>query len=94
MLNRYYILPLPNDHSKLWDLVVEKSITVRENLLKNKMIVKLYKLDESNHSILNGVKEYTHDEILQYLKDNKSRWRNAEVMAYATEQLEKFKVLQ
>jgi hypothetical protein len=76
MTNRYYILPLPNDHSKIWSLVVEKSTTVRKNLLHNKMIIKLYKSDEAIHPIFKGIKEYTHAEILQYLEDNKETWIN------------------
>ena len=74
MKNRYYILPLPNDHSQLWSLVVEDESTVRKNLAKNKMIVKLYKGDEDSHPMLNGFTEYSHTEILQYLIDNDAEW--------------------
>ena len=74
MTNRYYILPIPNDYSKLWNLVVEESTTVRKNLSQNKMIVKLYSADKANHPVFNGIKEYTHTEIRQYLEDNKSTW--------------------
>ena len=73
-MNRYYILPLPNDHSQLWNIVVEDANTVRKNLLENKMIVKLYKGDEDNHPMLNGFTEYSNEEILQYLIDNASEW--------------------
>lgn len=64
MTNRYYILPLPNDHSALWDIVVEEEDTVRKNIAGNKMVIKLYKGDEASHPILNGRPEYTHSEIL------------------------------
>jgi hypothetical protein len=74
MTNRYYVLPLPNDHSNLWTLIVEDANTVRKNLLQTKMIVKLYEGDETNHPMLNGVQEYTHTEIKQYLIDNDSEW--------------------
>jgi len=73
-MNRYYILPLPNDHSQLWSIVVEDKDTVRKNLLENKMIVKLYKTDIKNHPMLNGFTEYSYEEILQYLIDNSSEW--------------------
>ena len=73
-MNRYYILPLPNDHSQLWSIVVEDKDTVRKNLLENKMIVKLYKTDIKNHPMLNAFTEYSHEEILQYLIDNSSEW--------------------
>jgi hypothetical protein len=73
-MNRYYILPLPNDHSQLWSIVVEDSDTVRKNLAENKMIVKLYKGDEESHPILNGFQERTHTEMLQYLIDNDAEW--------------------
>jgi hypothetical protein len=74
MTNRYYVLPLPNDHSQLWSIVVEEESTVRKNLAENKMIVKLYKGDTENHPMLNGFQEQTHTEILQYLIDNKAEW--------------------
>jgi len=59
-MNRYYILPLPNDHSQLWNFVVEDANTVRKNLAETKMIVKLYKGDETDHPLLNGFQERTH----------------------------------
>ena len=73
-MNRYYVLPLPNDHSQLWSIVVEDANTVRKNLAENKMIVKLYKGDEENHPMLNGFQERTHAEMLQYLIDNDAEW--------------------
>lgn len=74
-MNRYFIFPLPNSHSKLWDIVVQDENTVRKNLLETKMIVKLYTGDEENHPMLNGIQEYTHTEILQYLEDNSNEWQ-------------------
>lgn len=64
MINRYYILPLPNNHSSLWDIVVEDETTVRKNNLQTKMVVKLPIGDNEQHPILNGIKEYTHEDIL------------------------------
>jgi hypothetical protein len=74
-MSRYFIFPLPNSHSKLWDIVVQDENTVRKNLLETKMIVKLYMGDEENHPMLNGIQEYTHTEILQYLEDNSNEWQ-------------------
>ena len=73
-MNRYYILPAPNDHSQVWAVVVEAYATVRKNLIGNKMIVKLHKGDETNHPMLNAFTEYSHAEILQYLIDNDAEW--------------------
>lgn len=70
--NRYFILPNPNPHSSLWDIVVEREDTIRTNLLGNKMVVKLYVGDTANHPILNGITEYTHSEILTEL--NSPEW--------------------
>lgn len=75
MINRYYILPLPNEHSALWSIVVEKKETVRKNLLGNKMIVKLYSGDDRQHGILNGFTEYTHEGILTYLAEHSAEWQ-------------------
>lgn len=72
MTNIYYILPLPNDHSSLWDIVVEKESTVRKNIAENKMVVKLYKGDDTNYPILNGRTKYTHSGIL--VEMDKPEW--------------------
>lgn len=73
-LNRYYILPVPNNHSQLWDIVVGTEETQRYNNLNNKMVVKLYMGDDTNHAILNGFTEYTHAEIITELEG--SEWNN------------------
>ena len=73
-MNRYYVLPAPNDHSQVWSLVVEDANTVRKNLAENKMIVKLYKGDEESHPILSGFQERTHAEMIQYLFFHDAEW--------------------
>ena len=62
--NRYYILPYPNVQSAIWDIVVEDPATLRTNVQGNFCVVKLYSGDETNHPLLNGFTEYTHEEIL------------------------------
>ena len=64
MNNRYYILPYPNVNSAIWDIIVETPETLRTNLQGNFCVVKLYIGDETQHPILNGFTEYTHEEIL------------------------------
>lgn len=66
-------MPVPNNHSQLWDIVVGTEETQRYNNQGNKMIVKLYVDDEQNHQILNGFTEYTHAEILEVLQS--SEWQ-------------------
>ena len=72
MENRYFILPYPNINSGIWDLIVEEPETLRTNNAGNKCVVKLYKGDNEDHSLLNGFTEYTHTQILSELKG--SEW--------------------
>lgn len=70
--NRYFILPHPNQNSDLWDIIIGDKDSQRTNNLGNKIVVKLPVGDNTDHPILNGIKEYTHDEIL--IEMNKSTW--------------------
>lgn len=72
--NRYFVLPFPNVHSAIWDIVVESPETLRTNLIGNKCIVKLPVGDNNTHSMLNGFPEYDHNGILTYLENNHSEW--------------------
>lgn len=64
MNNRYFILPYPNVHSAVWDIVVESPATLRTNNIGNFCVVKLYVGDQTDHPILNGFPEYDHAGIL------------------------------
>lgn len=75
-MNRYFILPCPNENSSIWDIVVQDESKVRKNLAGTKMVVKLCKGDDANHAMLNGKQEYTHEEILQEL--NTAEWQTDE----------------
>lgn len=75
---RYFILPYPNIHSSIWDVIVETPETLRTNLQGNFCIIKLYVGDNADHPILNGFPEYTHEEILAEINGN-PEWENDEI---------------
>ena len=70
--NRYFILPHPNQNSKLWDITVGKENITRKNIAVNKIVVKLKVGDNKQHALLNGMPEYTHAQILVEMK--KATW--------------------
>lgn len=74
IINTYFILPLPNNHSTLWSVVVENANTVRKNNQQTKMIIKVPVGTTETHPILNGVQSYTHAEILTELQ--KTEWKS------------------
>ena len=65
MNNRYFIIEKTNpNYAEIIDCVVGKKETQRESLDKIKVVIKLPLGDEENHTCLEGVTEYSHEEIL------------------------------
>jgi len=74
MEKNYYILSYPFEDSSLWDITIDKKDTVITNLAKNKMIVKVYKIDANESSILKDVDFYTKEEVAELTTTNE--WTN------------------
>ena len=74
MEKNYYILSYPFEDSSLWDITIDKQDTVITNLAKNKMIVKVYKIDANKSSILKDVDFYTKEEVAELTITNE--WTN------------------
>ena len=70
MNNRYFIIERPLENSPIWDYVVQKPDTVRGTTTKTECIIKLPMGDNTNYPELNGLKEYTHQEILEHISKN------------------------
>lgn len=77
MKNRYFILPVPNKNSSIWDIVVEDINTIKKNIQGNKCMVKLYLGDERQHNILVGAEELTYEQAHELIRS--SEWKNEEI---------------
>jgi hypothetical protein len=78
MTNRYFIIPIPFANPNIWDIVVEDEPTTVKDLQETSRIVKLYKGDTATHPMLEGIKEYTNEEIRLHLQVNEPNWREPE----------------
>jgi hypothetical protein len=64
MLNRYFILTVPNENmTQIYDLIIGDESTQRYSLDGSKIVIKLPVGDNENHGILQNAIEYTHEQI-------------------------------
>ena len=66
--NRYFIVAADSPNlPQIYDVIVGKPSTQRYSIAGDNLVVKLHKGDHSDYPFMDGIKEYSHTEILEIM---------------------------